>query len=273
MAHGQGLRTARQWTDSEQKVLDDILRFRGGHLLASAATRTARVQSEEAAYDMQDWLARKLGHKVAGWKVGAYFNPSVREALGLTRPFYGRIFAPQLHRSPAILPQAMHPGCHIETELAFEIGADIPLEGDCLNVDTLSERIIACRPAYEVVTSTWDNRKVLSGSDHIADNGGCAGLVISEPLPEWRSIKLQGLPLVLRVDDKTVFDGVVELDWNHLLNAAVWLINHLKHRGIALYDGDIIATGTLTGLTPLCPGEEAVAQAGSLFEVKVALTR
>ena len=34
-----------------------------------------------------------------------------------------------------------------------------------------------------------------------------------------------------------------------------WLANHLATRGMVLREGDTVATGTVTGLTPVAPGD------------------
>jgi 2-keto-4-pentenoate hydratase len=55
---------------------------------------------------------------------------------------------------------------------------------------------------------------------------------------------------------------------SHALDAVAWLAAHpfASERGVRA--GDLIMTGTLTGITPLSAGDEAVGDFGALGEVR-----
>lgn len=261
----------KQWTPRQQDIIDQVLRFRRDRLVCPVAGREACTAEEDEAYAMQDWVADRLAHPVAGWKVGAYFDSSVQRALGLSEPFYGRVFLPELRSSPAILSPREHPGCHLEVELALQIGKTIPISGAPVSAETLAGIVSGCFPAFEIVTSSWDNRNALSGVDHVVDNGGCGGLVIGEPIAAWSEIELRGQQVELLVNGIAVTTRPVAMGWQEILGAAAWLINRLKRQNIAVQAGQVIATGTLTGLTPISAGQTAIAKIGRFAEVKMSI--
>lgn len=260
-----------RWDRRQQAVIDEVLRFRRDRVLAVAAARTARVDNEDEAYGMQDWLATQLDRSVAGWKVGAFFDPSVRKMLGLSQPFFGRIFTSELRRSPAMVAPDECPGCHVEAELALQIGEDIPVEGAAITPARLARLVSACHPVFEIVTSSWDDRRVLSGFDHVADNGGCGGLVLGAPIPDWRKTGLRGQTVELEVGGQIVVSRPIDVDWPDVLRAAAWLVNRLKTRGVPVRAGQIIATGTLTGLNAVAPGQVAAATFGAFAKVQLSI--
>ncbi|MBN9425828.1 MAG: FCD domain-containing protein [Burkholderiales bacterium] len=261
----------RPWTPRQQAIIDQVLNFRRDRLVCPVASRAACVADEDEAYAMQDWVADRLAHPVAGWKVGAYFDGAVQKALGLSEPFYGRVFAPELRSSPAILAPHQHPGCHVEVELALQIGKRIPISGPPMSAASLAGLVSGCFPAFEIVTSSWDNRNALSGVDHVADNGGCGGLVIGEPIAAWSEIELRGQQVELLVNGFALVTRPIAVGWQDVLGAAAWLINRLKRQNIAVQAGQVIATGTLTGLTPISPGQTAIAKIGRFAEVKMSI--
>ena len=51
-----------------------------------------------------------------------------------------------------------------------------------------------------------------------------------------------------------------------------WVINTLSAAGIGLKRGEILSTGTCTGMVPLKPGQTAVADFGALGRIEVCFT-
>ncbi len=53
------------------------------------------------------------------------------------------------------------------------------------------------------------------------------------------------------------------------LNVLLWLVNHLLARSMGLRAGDIVSTGTCTGLDSVHPGDVARADFGTLGAVEI----
>ena len=58
-----------------------------------------------AAYAVQDRLVERIGAPLAGWKIGAT-DTALRHWLGLSEPFYGRVFLEKVLPSPATIAAA-----------------------------------------------------------------------------------------------------------------------------------------------------------------------
>ncbi len=69
-------------------------------------------------------------------------------------------------------------------------------------------------------------------------------------------------------DDTVVESSNVGLMWDHLFDAVVWLANHPALAARGLQAGDLIMTGTCTGLLPLKPGDHAAADFGAIGQVE-----
>jgi 2-keto-4-pentenoate hydratase len=128
-------------------------------------------------------------------------------------------------------------------------------------------------PAFELVGFRFAGELQGSGLLVIADASGTAGIVQGEPVHDWRRIDLARQPVRLEVDGAEVAAGTASvLLWGDPLGALAWLASHplLKDRGLKA--GEIVMTGTCTGITPLQPGNEVVADFGDLGEVRASFT-
>ena len=78
-----------------------------------------RPQDRKTAVAIQDELARLIGHKVVGWKVGG--------------ELVGRVFQPNLLKSPAELPEKIYGHAMVEAELGFRMLFDLPARSEVYN--------------------------------------------------------------------------------------------------------------------------------------------
>ncbi len=70
-------------------------------------------------------------------------------------------------------------------------------------------------------------------------------------------------------DGEAVADGVGANALGDPLNVLEWTANHLSALGDGIRAGEVVSTGTCTGLTPIAPGETLVADFGDLGRVEV----
>ena len=91
-------------------------------------------KNRETAVAIQDELAKQIDQDVVGWKVGG--------------EIVGRVFEPNLFRSPAVLPANLYRRSLLEIELGFQILADLPPPGKTpiAQMKLLSEQCL-CRPS------------------------------------------------------------------------------------------------------------------------------
>lgn len=241
------------------EIAAQVVRYRRDGEKISASAPPWQINSEDDADAIQDLVAEQMAEPVAGWKIGAV-DAEGQHRLKLSRPFIGRVFQSRLWRSPATLPRLLLPECIPESELAFCLGRDLPVRQRQYSVEDVAAAIDGCHLAFEIVDFSWPDRSGLQGRDFVADNGGCAGLVVGPSLQNWHHREVCGGHIALCIDGQVVARGVVAKTLQVLLERTAWLANHLSARGIGMTSGQYVATGNWTGMTPMRAGQRATAQ-------------
>jgi 2-keto-4-pentenoate hydratase len=231
-----------------------------------------RPTSRQEAYAIQDEMARLIGLSVSAWKLGAT-SPAVRLMEGHSGPVVGRVFSSTFFQSPASLPADQFPGARIEAEFAFQYLEDLPPRSEPYDSAELRRKVVL-HPALEVIGNRYSQKPKpkLSTFDEIADNGTGWGLVVGRPYEDWASVDLGNLAINLRVNDGSSAKNFLGNDRCVPFEVAVECANMLSERGIGLFKGQFVTTGSVTLPLPLPPGSVAHADFGILGELRVAMT-
>ena len=222
--------------------------------------------SIELAYQIQEintqrWL--KEGRRSVGCKIGLT-SESVQSQLGVDQPDFGVLFS-DMHRCDSQqidINEIMQP--KIEAEVAFILEKDLTQERHTI-ADVISATAYAL-PALEVVGSrvaNWD----ITIFDTIADNAS-SGLFLLGQQPKKLSefdLQLCGMVMERNGEPASVGSGVACL--GSPLNAAVWLADTMVQRGRPLLAGDIILSGALGPMVPVCSGDTFHAKVSGLGSV------
>lgn len=258
-------------TMSAEGIREACERFRrvreGGAPLAGLP-ESCRPQSAEDGYAIQEAFIASCGQAVVGWKVGAT-APETQRLFGVTEPFYGPILAPVVFASPAELPAADFPMRGIECEFAFRLAADFARREEPYGVDEVAERVSAPIPAIEIVSPRLDHPVRYGAPSAIADCGVNGGLVLGAANLEWQEIDLAAHEVRLVIDGGQKAAGTGALVLGHPLNVLAWFVNRYTAGGRTLPAGQIVSTGTTTGLVILEPGQTALADFGTLGQISL----
>ena len=223
-----------------------------GDLLPESVDEAYHIQ---AAY--QGALYPDYGD-VTGYKI-AYTTAALQQASGISEPVAGVILANNVRHSPAVLESAdfLQPG--IECEVGARLGKDLPASGAPYDRDGVSEAVDAVMTAFEVV----DNRRT-QGQDTqtqllttIASNILNAGVVLGEPVSDWRGIHLAGCRGYMTINGELVGEGVGSDVMGHPLEPLAWLANALAAHGQELKAGMVVITGSIVSPKWLKPGDSA----------------
>jgi 2-keto-4-pentenoate hydratase len=122
------------------------------------------------------------------------------------------------------------------------------------------------------VTSGLQNWRRQGVASLIADNGVNAALVLGPASAAWRGIDLPRHEVTLRINGEVAGTGVGGNALGDPMTALTWLVEHRSRRGRGLAAGQVITTGVVTEFVELDAGDEAVADFGSLGEVRLAFT-
>lgn len=230
-----------------------------------------RPETVDDGYAIQAAFSREWGLDLAGWKI-ACTSKSQQKLIGIKHPFVGRVYRPFLLQSPAKVSAASYHMHGIESEFAFELARDLKPRKTPLTEEQVARTVAAVYPAIEVVDSRYSEWLEAGAPSLIADNAVNGALVLGPRLKKWKTLDLAKHRVRLSINGEIVGKGSGRLVLGHPLKALAWLINDRSERGIVLLAGQIITTGTCTGIHFAKIGDEAVADFGVLGEVRVTVT-
>lgn len=224
--------------------------------------------SVAAAYEIQAAMIELAGLPQVGWKLGATTRVAL-ELLALDEAFAGPLFAPHCHPSGAEI--ALQPGRRpgLETEFLLGLGADLPPRAAPYAAEEVASAVAFVAPAFEVIGCRFAGGLAGNGLLVIADGGGNAAIVQGAPVRDWRRFDLRRHEMRLHLNGTEAASGSSSaLIFGDPIGALAWFASQPLLAGRGLRRGEIVMTGTCTGLLPLEPGVEAVADFGELGEVR-----
>jgi len=234
-----------------------------------SVTRIANLPAElvpadaAAAYAVQDLVARELG-RIVGWKVGA--------AGPEAEPNCAPLFADLVAASPARFAAARFPLGGIEGELAFRFGRDLPARAEPYGADEVWQAVDTLHPAIELVDSRFADFRAQDKQALLADNQSNGAFCHGAGIKDWRRVDFLAQPARVVIDDQEVARAVGGNAAGHPKRLLAWLANHCARRGYGLAAGDIVTTGTHTGLVFAEPGAAASVRFAGIGEASLTLT-
>ena len=237
-----------------------------GHRIEVAS---AEIPTDElTSYKVQSEAVAASGHRRAGWKVGST-SSAAQKFLGTNGPGSSPLLEPFCHanNSTISLPFAHEP--ELEGEFVLRYGTDLPARPELYSLVEVLSAIDAVAPGLEVVGSRRHGGLFGQGPLMVnADFGTNMAFTHGEWQHDLRLLhELADTAVTLRVNGESVAEGTGALALGSPLNVAVWLANHLSQRGIGVRAGEIVSTGTCTGLQPVKPGDNVEVDFGPLGTV------
>jgi 2-keto-4-pentenoate hydratase len=102
-----------------------------------------------------------------------------------------------------------------------------------------------------------------------ADGGFNVALAVGQ-WTRWDGRDLKPHRVRITINGTTGGEGTGSRALGDPLNVLVWLANHRSAAGRGLRAGEIVSTGTCTGLDPVQAGDIALAEFGALGSVEIA---
>lgn len=228
---------------------------------------------EDAAYRVAARVAQlrgegQTGEKVGAWKIGATALDNLRD-LGASQPIYGRVAARAIRQSPCRLRFAELMTPVDECEFAFVLADDLPAQAEPWSAETLVDRIAALHPAIEVGERRIARTHPVPIAALVADDSAAGHLVLGTAVPDWQRHDLAAAVVTLRIDGVERRRGSGREVLGHPLKALAWLANRRAAEGAPLKAGDIVTTGSCTGMTVIAAGTTHTADFGPLGQVEV----
>lgn len=173
------------------------------------------------AINTRYWQAQ--GRRIVGRKAGLTAE-AVQKQLGVDQPDFGVLFDDMRIADGGNLDPARCIQAKAEAEIAFVLGADLPL------ADTTPEQVAAAvasvHAAIEIVDSRIADWKI-TFADTVADNGSSAFFVLSDQGLPLAGLDLEGAAMTMTINGNVASTGVGSAALGNPLNAAAWLARTL----------------------------------------------
>ena len=202
-------------------------------------------RSESEAYDIQKefmFLRAQDAGGYSGYKIA--YTTKVMDRIGASEPVFGRILSDSVHQSPASLKAKNYVNLAVECEVAVTMGTDLEINDEGVDRDSICEAVEYLQLAFELVDirqSLEENSVIQS----IATNIHGAGVVLGEPIRNWRELDIPSATCELKLDGALVGTGCASDVNGHPVEPMVWIANSINSMDGLLKKGDIVITGSM----------------------------
>ena len=203
--------------------------------------KDCRPNNIEDVYAIHDAVASILG-PVLGWKVGA--------ADATTEPICAPLLSGTLYQSPAILDPQAFTMRGIEAEIAFRFASALPPKSEPYLESTVLSAVEAAFPAIEICETRFQNPDAVDSMSKLADNISNGALILGPSWMGWRDLQVDKQPVEIKFDDEVVISHCGGNNAEDIIRLVMWMANHLSYKGIGIEKGQVITTGSWTGLLP-----------------------
>src|SRR5262245_36281167 len=226
----------------------------------------------DTAYRVAQMVEEELGWDVVGWKI-AGMKPGLQRQLRTSSPIYGRVFAPLIKTSPASVEHARQCSPIPEVEYQACLGADLPPRTKPYTVEDVGDAVASLHPGIELAECRFVHDAAFPPMAAIlADGAGGGTICYGAAIDDWRKRDIAGQEVVLSCNGIARRKGTAAAALDHPVVPVTWLANELSRTGIGLKAGQIISTGTLTGMLRPKAGETYVADFGPFGTVTATYT-
>ncbi len=259
-AGGRSMATDDERLDAMARWMWDARQRREAYRNLPDELRPASLADAYAAQEVYHRLAAPVYGVVAGAKI-ATTTKIMQQLMGISHPCAGAIFGRTIHASPARLRAADFVNLRIESEIALELGADVPASGAPWTAETIAPMVAGAMAAFELIEDRHADYAKSEASSLIVENCWNGGVVIgaSKAMP---MASLVGIAGKLAINGTVVGEGRAEDPCATL----AWLANTLAERGRGLVAGMVVITGSVIPTVSVAPGDRAVFTVDGLGE-------
>ena len=242
---------------SAARLLIDAYRKR-----VPAATAEVVLRTEAEAYRVQDEVFATLwpGVRAAAWKVG---GPSDK-----VEPTAAPIPPVNLLHSPASVAGAKMQMIGVEAEVAFRLAKDLPPRSRPYSEKSVAAAVGEVLVTIELCDTRLANWNKTSGLWKLADFQNHSALVLGSGTKDWRKIDFLQQEVEFRIGAR-VAKAKGAHSFGNPFRLLPWLAAHCSKRGLGLRAGDVITTGSWTGLGIAKPGDTVSALFPGIGEATV----
>jgi len=246
---------------SVSKLAEELVAARRQGLQLDPTRAQLFPETVAQAYEVQARAAALRDEAVVAYKIGLT-SDAAQQFMGAAEPIAGRLTLSDLRASPAFVTVGTHLRI-VEAEIVFRIERELPAGSAPFTEEELARCVGEIFAGIEICNSRFpDQGETLRRI--VADNSNADLLVVGERLQGCRMEDLADLPVTLTRSGGADVMGTTAKVLGHPLKALTWLANFLAANGGGLRPGQLVATGSCTGMTEVGYGEEVVATFGAM---------
>lgn len=212
---------------------------RNGSTIAAVATPW-RPPDAASAYRVQHETLALRGERIGGWKVGA--KSPAGPVQGAPLP------AGALHPSGAVLPRRTSGTCALELEIGFRFGRSLPAGDTAPDADAVLAAVDGVVATIELVSSRLAHWPEVDRLLQLADLQNHGALVVSDAVPYDPGLPFLAPALRFDFDGDSVLKAPAANPAGDPRRLLPWLAGHAAAMGRPLQAGDVVTTGSYTGL-------------------------
>lgn len=237
-----------------------IVAVRSGQCGRLDATPQSAPADAAQAYAVQAGVTQALQATVGAWKVGGPLTG---------QPAMAPIFSADLHQSPLRI-SAREGRMGVECEIAFRLGKDLAA-GRTHDRASVLQAVDAVLPVIELVDARLNDFEDAPPLWKLADNQVNEGLLVGtqaavEPA-FWEDASIR-----MSVDGDVRKEAKGPNPGGDSLDLLVWLANHVGTHCAGLRAGQIVTTGSYSGLDMIAVGQTVEADYGPLGSLRLDVT-
>ncbi len=220
--------------------------------------------SEEEAYRVQDAVFARLwpGARPAAWKAG---GPSDK-----VEPTASPIQA--VHVSPAAIRVAGMNMIGVEAEIAYRLARDLPARKGPYGEEEVAAAVGEALVTIELCDTRLADWKNAPALWRLADFQNNSALIVGSGTRDWRKVDFSKQKVELKVGSKTL-SAVGAHPFGNPFRLMPWIAAHCAKRSGGLRAGDVVTTGSWTGLELALADQEVVARFPGVGEAALRLER
>jgi len=220
-----------------------------------------------AGYEAATEVEAALGWEPLGWKI-AGTTTQVREKLRIDEPIYGRTYRRFRVASPCRLTHADLLDPLVESEFFVTLARDLPVRDEPWTMEEVRAAVGTVHAGVEVAECRFPNASLPPLPAVLADGAANGRYVYGDEIPGWRD-GLADMAVVLEIDGVPRRRGAGRDVMGDPLVPLHWLAETLRRRGRGLAAGEMVSTGSCTGMLPVRPGQRIVVRFGTNASVEI----
>jgi 2-keto-4-pentenoate hydratase len=228
-----------------ERAVQHLMTARRSRKWIEALPADAMPQTLDEAHAIQDGQMIRMGGR-GGWKVGASGSDATpgRAPLAARSIYTGR---------PTLSAAEFH-FVGIEGEIAFKFGTTLDRASRPYATDEVLAAVASVHAGIEIADSRFVDFRARSGLEQAADLGNNGAYVLGPATNAMPTIDQLQVDAEIWVDGERIVKKTGGNTAGSVQRLLTWLANHCAARGTPIAAGDVVTSGSCTGLEIITKG-------------------